>query len=77
MMRRRYGGMSNTDSNSGNAIQSAFIPRCLYCSSQMTGALKDTLTKDHFAIFECKDCGWEVAFPLVNELDPRQSAISS
>jgi hypothetical protein len=55
--------MSIIDSSTSDADQSVFVPKCVYCNSQMTRLLKDTLAKDHHAIFECKDCGWEIAVP--------------
>ena len=50
-----------------SVLQTSLIPKCVYCSTAMTRRLKDTLTKTHYWLFECKDCGWEVVLPTADD----------
>lgn len=63
-MRRCYGGMTSPDPVTQDVIQSAFVPKCVYCSTEMTRVLRDTLTESRYSLFKCEGCGWEVAVPL-------------
>jgi ribosomal protein L37AE/L43A len=63
--RLRYGGMIIADTQP--RLQTQMTPKCVYCRSAMTRRLKDTLTPDHSWLFECKDCGWDIALPAADD----------
>jgi len=52
-----------SDASKTLSSQTVVPPACFYCHSTMTLVLNKPLGKDHYYLYECKDCRFEVAVP--------------